>query len=73
MPHKATVEEIEKEIEGLTRADRLKLLDRLSRNLGSPETAGRSSRKRDTLYGMGKGLWDEDAQEYVDRLREDRT
>jgi len=24
------------------------------------------------LYGLGKGLWEEDAQEYVDHLREDR-
>jgi hypothetical protein len=26
----------------------------------------------DEFYGIGKGLWDEDAQEYVNRLREDR-
>jgi hypothetical protein len=26
------------------------------------------------LYGLGKGLWkDEDAQEYVNRLREERV
>ena len=26
------------------------------------------------LYGLGKGLWDnEDAQDYVTKLREDRT
>lgn len=24
------------------------------------------------LYGLGKGLWKEDAQEYVNRLRENR-
>ncbi len=26
----------------------------------------------ETLYGSGKGLWDEDAQNHVDGLREDR-
>jgi hypothetical protein len=26
----------------------------------------------DEFYGMAKGLWNEDAQEYVNRLREDR-
>ena len=24
------------------------------------------------FYGLGRGLWKEDAQEYVSRLREDR-
>ncbi|MBI5236730.1 MAG: hypothetical protein HY886_10855 [Deltaproteobacteria bacterium] len=26
----------------------------------------------DTLYGLGKGLWKEDAQEYIKRLRDER-
>ncbi len=32
----------------------------------------KKSLDRKGLYGLGKGLWKEDAQEYINRLRENR-
>lgn len=64
---------IEREVEGLPLRDQAKLLAKLAQRLG------RGGRKKGTcdwskLYGLGKGLWEgEDAQAYVNRLREDRV
>ena len=69
----AKLEKIEKEIEKLSSLDQLKLLERLAHQLRKP---GRSAKKEldwNKLYGLGKGLWREDAQKYVNRLREDRV
>jgi hypothetical protein len=64
---------IEREVEGLSRRDQAKLLAKLAQRLGrgGPKKGSRDWAK---LYGLGKGLWDgEDAQAFVDRLREDRV
>jgi hypothetical protein len=67
-----TLEKIEKEIERLTPQEKLKLLERLAHQL---RKTGIVKKELDwnKLYGLGKGLWKgEDAQEYINRLREER-
>jgi hypothetical protein len=64
---------VEKEVESLSLRDQEKLLARLAQRL---EHGGRKKGARDwtKLYGLGKGIWNgEDAQDYVNRLREDRV
>jgi hypothetical protein len=73
MPKESMLEKIEKEIERLSPKDQLKLVEKVAHQLRK----SRVSVKRDLdwkgLYGLGKGLWKGmDAQEYVNRLREDR-
>ncbi len=63
---------IEKEIEHLTLQEQLNLMEKLVHQIRSkhiPETEEFDWKK---LYGVGKDLWGEDAQDYVNRLREDR-
>ena len=68
-----TIEKIEKEIKDLSPQEQLKLLETLVHHLRKiylPPTKELDWKK---LYGLGKGLWEkEDAQKYVNRLREDR-
>ena len=68
-----TIEKIEKEIKDLSPQEQLKLLETLVHQLRKiylPPTKELDWKK---LYGLGKGLWEkEDAQKYVNRLREDR-
>lgn len=69
------VEKLEKEAERLTPKDLLELVDRLVHRLSLREEEHPKKEYLDwrDLYGLGKGLWTgEDAQEYVNRLREDR-
>jgi hypothetical protein len=64
---------IERELENLCLRDQEKLAARLAQRLrqGRPEKKSCNWKK---LYGLGKGLWrGEDAQDYVNRLREDRV
>ncbi|HIC91815.1 MAG TPA: hypothetical protein EYP21_07120 [Syntrophaceae bacterium] len=68
-----TLEKIEKEIETLTPQEQLKLVERLAYRLRKTGFAMKKELDWNKLYGLGKGLWrGEDAQEYVNRLREDR-
>ena len=72
MPTPITIIEIEKEIKSLSRDEQLMLMEKLVRQL---RKSGLSQIELEwkNLYGIGKDLWkNEDAQEYVDRLREDR-
>ena len=66
-----TVSRIEKEIALLPSEDLLELLDGIVRRLKTSMRT-RPSYNWDKLYGAGKGLWEEDAQEYVERMRQDR-
>jgi hypothetical protein len=67
------VEKLEKEAERLTPKDLLELVDRLVHRLREEGLAEKELLDWRELYGLGKGLWTgEDAQEYVNRLREDR-
>ena len=73
MPKTVTIDKLEKEIEKLPRRDQRKLAERLARHLRETGTSSKKELDLAKLYGLGKGLWsDEDAQTYVNRLREDR-
>ncbi len=64
---------IEKEIEKLAPNEQLKLVEKLIHEIRKAERAVRKELDWNKLYGLGKELWKgEDAQEYVNRLREDR-
>lgn len=67
------LEKIEKEIERLAPNEQLKLVEKLIHRLRKLELTARKELEWGKLYGLGKGLWEgEDAQEYINRLREDR-
>lgn len=67
------LEKIEKEIERLTPQEQLKLVERLAHQLRKTGLAMKKELDWNKLYGLGKGLWKgQDAQEYVNHLREDR-
>lgn len=73
MPRASTLEKIEKEIERLSPKDQLKLVEKLAHHLRKTGLAVKKELDWKNLYGLGKGLWKgEDAQNYVNRLREDR-
>lgn len=62
---------IEKQIKGLPMEEQLELLERIIHNVKS-NSLKKNKVNIASLYGSGKGLWDDDAQEYVNREREDR-
>ena len=69
----AALGKIEKEIEKLTPQEKLRLSERLIHQLRKGKLSVKKELDWNKLYGLGKGLWKgEDAQEYVNRLREDR-
>ena len=68
-----SLKDIERQIENLPPRDRQKLLARLTQRTRQSKPK-KSSLDWAKLYGLGKGLWNgEDAQDYVNRLREDRV
>jgi hypothetical protein len=73
MPRSSRLGKIEKEIERLSPKDQLKLVEKLAHQLRKSGIAVKKELDWEGLYGLGKGLWKgEDAQEYVNRLRQDR-
>ncbi len=65
---------IEKEIEKLPPKDQLKLIGKLAHQLRKTGLAMKKEIDWKNLYGLGQGLWKgEDAQEYVNRMREDKV
>ncbi len=74
MPKASTLGKIEKEIERLSPKEQLKLVEKLTHQLRKSGIKVKKERDWKDLYGLGKGLWKgEDAQEYVNRLREERA
>ena len=74
MPKATTLGKIEKEIERLSPKDQLKLVEKLAQQLRKSGISVKKELDWKGLYGLGKGLWmGEDAQEYVNRLREERV
>jgi hypothetical protein len=74
MPKATTLGKIEKEIERLSPKDQLKLVEKLAHQLRKSGITAKRELDWKALYGLGKGLWKgEDAQEYVNRLREERV
>ena len=69
----ATFEIIEREIEKLKPQEQLKLVRRLTHRLRKTRVSVKKELDWKEFYGLGKGLWKkEDAQKYVNRLREER-
>lgn len=65
---------IEQQAADLSLHEHIELIEKLTHQL--KEKSIHLNRKLDwkDLYGLGKGIWsEEDAQDYVNRLREDRT
>ena len=74
MPRASTLGKIEKEIERLSPKDQLKLVEKLAHQLRKSGIPRKRELDWKDLYGLGKGLWKgEDAQEYGNRLREERV
>lgn len=74
MPRASTLGKLEKEVEKLSPQEQLKLVERLAHQLRKTGITMKKQLDWTGLYGLGKGLWKgEDAQEYVNRLREDRA
>lgn len=74
MPRATTLGKIEKEVERLSPQDQLKLVEKLAHKLRKTGLAMKKELDWKGLYGLGKGLWKgEDAQAYINRLREDRA
>jgi len=74
MPRVTTLAKIEKEIEKLSPRDQLKLVEKLAHQLRKSGITVKRELDWKALYGLGKGLWKgEDAQEYVNGLREERV
>jgi len=74
MPRGTTLAKIEKEVEKLSPQEQLKLVEKLAHKLRKTGLAMKKELDWKNLYGLGKGLWKgEDAQEYVNRLRENRA
>ena len=74
MPKTSTLGKIEKEIEMLSPKDQLKLVKKLAHRLRKSGITVKKDLDWKGLYGLGKGLWKgEDAQAYVNSLREERV
>ena len=72
MKKQASLRNIEKVLGDLSPQEQLKLVERLTQRLRKTGLVIKKEVDWDELYGLGKGLWKEDAQNYVDRSREDR-
>ena len=69
-----TLEKIEKELARLSPKDQLKLVEKLAHQLRKTGLTVKKELDWKNLYGLGAGLWKgEDAQKYVNCLREDRA
>jgi len=69
MPKTVAIEKIEKEIEKLTPQQKLKLIEKLAHYLRKTGITVKKELNWKGLYGLGKGLWKEDAQSSINRLR----
>lgn len=70
----AVIEHIAREADTLTLSEYTELLERLVQRLRIRYQPDMRAYDWKELYGLGKGIWGkEDAQDYVNRLREDRA
>ena len=71
---KSLLEKLKKDAEKLGSEEQLKLVENLIRQLRQKGLSQNKGLDLSALYGLGKGIWNgEDAQDYVNRLREDRV
>jgi len=67
------LEQIESQIMSLPVSEQIRLIERLARRVRSVQTESGMALNWNDLYGMGKGIWrGDDAQDYVNRAREER-
>ncbi len=67
------LENIEHQIMSLPIPDQIYLIERIAHRINSKHMKTKVKLNWNDLYGMGKGLWqDEDAQNYVNQAREER-
>jgi hypothetical protein len=67
------IEIIKKQTAKLSLHEHIKLMEALAKQLRKKSNSSFKELDWADLYGLGRGLWnDEDAQDYVDRTREDR-
>ena len=61
-----------KEVQVLSRSERMKLAERLIHQLRVEDEEQEGLLSWEEMYGIGKGVWEIDAQGYVNQLREER-
>ncbi|MBU1182282.1 MAG: hypothetical protein ABIJ52_00210 [Pseudomonadota bacterium] len=68
------LEKIESQIMNLSVSDQIHLIERIARRVRSVQAKSEiTTLNWNDLYGMGKGIWrGDDAQDYVNRAREER-
>jgi hypothetical protein len=72
MSKEAALTKIENAIKRLTPYEQLRLMEKLTQHLQELNIVDKKVLNWNKLYGLGKSLPSEDAQEYVNRLREER-
>jgi len=73
MSTETALEQIEREVRQLPPDQQLQLVERIVRGLREANLGEKRDLDWDEIYGIAKDLWNgEDAQEYVNRMREDR-
>ncbi len=68
----SVLEKLYKDIENLNVNEQLELLEKIIHNIKKTNTENKHYLDWNELYGTGKGIWNEDAQDYINELREDR-
>ncbi len=67
------LEKIENQIMSLPVSEQIHLIERIARRVRSLQTKSEITLNWNDLYGTGKGIWrGDDAQDYVNRAREER-
>jgi hypothetical protein len=67
------LEKIESQIMSLPVSEQIHLIERIARRVRSVQIKSETTLNWNDLYGMGKGIWrGDDAQDYVNRAREER-
>jgi hypothetical protein len=66
------INSIWKVAQGLSRIEKIILMEKLIHQLKEESEMQEIAMPYEEIYGMGKGVWNSDAQEYVNQLREER-
>jgi len=66
------LENIESQIMNLPVSEQIHLIERIARRVRSVQSKEGANLDWNDLYGTGRGIWGEDAQDYVNQARKDR-
>ncbi len=67
------LEKIESQIKDLPVSEQIHLIERIARRVRTVQIKSGITLNWNDLYGTGKGIWEgDDAQDYVNRAREER-